>query len=273
VHQVNSKDASFLGLERDLVHPDLSLVMDLSAAPQGDKPLLVRRLLEAVNRVRRVTGLPHRIVVDEAHYFLNRLDDPQLFDHEMGGYLLVTYRISDLSPDILRASEGVIVTRVADQRQALALLALAPGVGTSEGLTLLADLAIDEAVLLPGPRDSRDSLTRFRVAPRLTAHVRHRRKSADAPVRLEQEFVFTQAGRPAGRRARTVRDLLAALPELPEDVVQGHLDRGDFRLWIQDVFGDRELGEAIRHLERRHVSKVRDALLQAIADRYGGVRS
>jgi hypothetical protein len=69
VHQVNSKDASFLGLERDLVHPDLSLVMDLSAAPQGDKPLLVRRLLEAVNRVRRVTGLPHRIVVDEAHYF------------------------------------------------------------------------------------------------------------------------------------------------------------------------------------------------------------
>ena len=95
-------------------------------------------------------------------------------------------------------------------------------------------------------------------------------KYADVPVRLEQEFVFTQGGRPTGTRARTVRDLLSGLPELPDDVVQGHLDRGDFRRWIEDVFGDRELGEAIQHLERGDVSNVRDALLRAIADRYGG---
>jgi DNA helicase HerA-like ATPase len=60
---------------------------------------------------------------------LNRLDHPELFDRELGGYLLVTYRISDLSPDILSASEAVIVTRVDDRRQALALLALRHAVG------------------------------------------------------------------------------------------------------------------------------------------------
>jgi len=253
-----------------LAHPDLSPVLDMSAAPQEEKPLLVRRIPEVVNRLRRTTGLPHRVVVDEAHYFLNRLDDPQLFDHELGGYLLVTYRISDLSSNILQASEAVIVTRVADRRQALALLALAPSIGTSEGLALLAGLAIDEAVLLPGPHESGNLLRRFRVAPRLAQHVRHRRKYTDVPVSPEQEFVFTRAGRPTGRRARTVRDLLAALPDLPEDVVQGHVDRGDFRRWIEDVFGDSELGGAILCLQREHVSNVRDALLRAIADRYGG---
>ena len=201
---------------------------------------------------------------------MNRLDDPQLFDHELGGYLLVTYRISDLSPDILRACEAVIVTRVVDRRQALALLALPPGIGTSEGLALLANLAIDEAVLLPGPLESGDSLKRFRVAPRLAAHVRHRRKYAAVPARLDQEFVFTQAGRPMGKRARGVRDLLSALPELPANVVQGHLDRGDFHRWIEDVFGDSELGGAIRFLERAHVANAREALVHAIADRYGG---
>jgi hypothetical protein len=253
-----------------LTHPDLSLVLDMSTAPREDKPLLVRRLLDVLNRLRRATGLPHRVVVDEAHYFLNRLDDPQLFDRELGGYLLVTYRISDLSPDILSASEAVIVTRVDDRRQALALLALAPRGGTpSEGLALLADLAIDEAVLLPGSLESGDSFKRFRVAPRLTAHVRHRHKYADAPVRLEQEFVFTQEGRPIGTHARSVRDLLLALPGLPDDVVQGHLRRGDFRRWVDDVFGDRELGTAIQHLERGDVSNARNALLRAIADRYG----
>jgi hydroxymethylpyrimidine pyrophosphatase-like HAD family hydrolase len=269
VRPVDSKGAIFPELERDLTHPDLSVVLDMSAAPQEDKPLLARRLLEAVNRLRRSTGLPHRVVVDEAHYFLNRLDDPQLFDQELGGYLLVTYRISDLSPAILQASEAVIVTRVADRQQALALLSLAPGIETSEGLTLLADLAIEDAALLPGSLESGDSLKQFRVAPRLAAHVRHRRKYADGAVRLEQEFVFTQEGRPTGRRARTVRDLLSALSELPTDVVHGHLDRGDFHRWIEDVFGDRELGETIRCLERGKVANARDTLRRAIAERYG----
>ena len=53
-----------------LTHPDLSHVLGMSTAPQEDKPLLVRRLLEVLNRQRRVTGLPHRVVVDQARYFL-----------------------------------------------------------------------------------------------------------------------------------------------------------------------------------------------------------
>jgi hypothetical protein len=111
---------------------------------------------------------------------------------------------------------------------------------------------------------------RFRIAPRLTAHVRHRHKYADVPVRFDQEFVFTQAGRPTGTRARTVRDLLSGLTALPDEVVQSHLARGDFRRWFEDVFGDRELAGALQQLERGDVKNVRATLLRAIADRYGG---
>lgn len=271
VQPMDGKETSFAWLERVLAHPNLSLVIDMSAAPQEDKPLLVRQLLETLNRLRRTWGLPHRVVVDEAHYFLNRLDAPGLFDHDLGGYLLVTYRISDLSPEILRASEAVIVTRVDDRQQALTLLALAPGVGTaSEWLALLADLAIDEALLVPGPLESGGSVKRFRVAPRLTAHVRHRAKYAEIPVCADHEFVFTQHGRPTGARARTVRDLLSLLPAVPDDVIQGHLARGDFHRWIEDVFGDKELAAGIRQLERGDVSTVRDTLVRAVAGRYGG---
>jgi hydroxymethylpyrimidine pyrophosphatase-like HAD family hydrolase len=270
VQRLVGDDASFTELERVLTHPDLSLVIDMSATAQDDKPALVRRLLEMLNRLRRATGTPHRVVVDEAHYFLNRLDDPGLFDRELGGYLLVTYRISDLSPDILRASEAVIVTRVEDRRQALTLLGLASDVGRAEEwLALLAELAIDEAVLLPGLFESDTSLKRFRIAPRLTTHVRHRQKYAEIPVCLGQEFVFTRDGRPTGGRARTVRELLLILPALPDDVVQAHLARGDFRRWIEEVFGDYELGAAIRPLEQTDVSTARDILHTAIAQRYG----
>ena len=271
VQSLSEREASFAELERVLKHPDLSLVVDMSTAPQGEKPSLVRRMLNTLNRLRRTAGLPHRVVVDEAHYFLNPLDAPELFDRELGGYLLVTYRISDLSPDILKASEAAIVTRIDDRRQALALRALAPGVGTTEEwLALLAELAIDEAVLLPSAFEASAALTRFRVAPRLTAHVRHRQKYADAPVYPDQEFVFTREGRPTGTRARTVRDLLVALPVLPEDVIKHHLGRGDFRRWIEDVFGDHELGGAIQHLEQLDVSNARDRLRRTIEDRYVG---
>ena len=270
VERMDGSEPSFVGMERMLGHPDLSLVVDLSAAPRGEKPALARRLLETLNRLRRATGLPHRVVVDEAHYFLNRLDDPALFDRELGGYLLVTYRISDLSSDILAASEAVIVTRIEDRRQALALLTVAPGAAPPEWLAMLASLGIDEAALLPRLGETGDSVKRFRVAPRLTAHVRHRAKYADVPVRPDQEFVFTLKGRPTGRRARTVRDLLAALPAQGDDVVQGHLRRGDFRRWIEDVFGDRELGGAILNLERGNVADARDALGRIIAERYIG---
>jgi len=61
-----------------------------------------------------------------------------------------------------------------------------------------------------------------------------------------------------------------ALPALPDDVVEGHLARGDFRPWIEDVFGDSELGAAILNLERRDVSNVREALARVIAERYSG---
>src|SRR5581483_1615083 len=65
VHAVTGKDASLAELRRVLRHPDLSLVVDMSAAPQGDKPALVARLLTTLNDMRRATGLPHRVVVDE----------------------------------------------------------------------------------------------------------------------------------------------------------------------------------------------------------------
>jgi hydroxymethylpyrimidine pyrophosphatase-like HAD family hydrolase len=271
VQSLSDGEASFGDVERVLRHPELSVVVDMSAAPQGEKPGLVRRLLETLNRLRWASGLPHRVVVDEAHYFLNTLDAPDLFDRDLGGYLLATYRVSDLSPDILKASDAVIVTRVDDRRQALALQALAPGVVTTEAwLALVGGLAIDEAVLLPGSFESGESLKRFRVARRLTVHVRHRRKYADVPVSPGQEFVFTREGRPTGTRARTVRDLLVVLPALSHDVVQGHLARGDFSRWFEEVFGDGELGATIRLLERGDASNAGDGLQRAIADRYRG---
>ena len=64
--------------------------------------------------LRRRTGLPHRIVVDEAHYFLDRPDVQSLLDLELAGYALVTYRVSQLRADVLATIETVVFTHEND---------------------------------------------------------------------------------------------------------------------------------------------------------------
>jgi hypothetical protein len=274
VHRLTRETDPLPDLERILRQPVLSGVVDLSAIQAGTKPTVVRTLLERVNALRHSLGFPHFVVLDEAHYFLGGPDVPRLFDRKLGGYLLVTYRVTDLSGDVFSATDAIIVTKVTNRRLAAGLLALTPGFSPSSGwVETLAGLVIGEALLLPGTPELGNVITRFRIAPRLTTHVRHRQKYLDVEVRPGQEFLFTLQGCATHWRARTLGEFLAVLPHVPEEVFRGHLSRGDFHRWVENVLGDREFGEAIRRIERGNASNARESLLQAVHDRYLGAAS
>jgi len=101
-------------LARVLRHPDMSVVIDLSHAPYREKVSYLKSLLPMLAAIRRTSGLPHRIVIDEAHYFLHEQNARELLDLTLRAYTLVTYRMSDLHPDLLRAIEAVIVKRTTE---------------------------------------------------------------------------------------------------------------------------------------------------------------
>jgi len=52
-----------------LRYPDRSVVIDLSSLEHQAKFEYIRSVLPALNVMRRRTGTPHRIVIDEGHYF------------------------------------------------------------------------------------------------------------------------------------------------------------------------------------------------------------
>ncbi len=110
--------------------------------------------------LRRNTGLPHRIVVDEARYFLHDSNVQQLLDLELGAYTLVTYRPSDLHPDVRKAMEVVFVTRTTQPQEVKAIQTMS-GNSTDDWSTTLAGLAIGEAVLLPSAQEALGKLQRF----------------------------------------------------------------------------------------------------------------
>jgi hydroxymethylpyrimidine pyrophosphatase-like HAD family hydrolase len=72
-------------LARALLHPDVSVVIDLSRMSRHSKAEYVNKLLPLLAGLRHRTGLPHKILLDEAHYYLGDPDSVRLIDPEFAG--------------------------------------------------------------------------------------------------------------------------------------------------------------------------------------------
>jgi len=258
-------------LLRALRYPDRSVVIDLSHVPQDEKIDYIRSVLPALNVMRRRTGLPHRILVDEAHYFLHDAAAHHLLDLERNGYMVVTYCASRLPPELMAASEVMIVTCESNPREIEELrkrCSTCQQVGSAHW-AMIGHLALGKAVALPVTEESEGELKLFTIGQRLTPHVRHRQKYVDVPVTESRAFQFAQNGTPS-RNVRTLRQFVDALELSSAGALDGYLRRGDFSRWIGDVFGDRALAEELREQESRYSSgKDRDALPEMV----GAVRA
>ena len=259
-------------ITRLLAHADLSVVVDLSSHGLDEKREYVRTLLRLLTGLRHRTGLPHRIVVDEAHYFLHDRADASVLDLALGGHTLVTYQVANLEPHVLASAECVVVTRETSAAEAGLLHTTFGAAGdVQQWSATLAGLRLDEAAVLPVTAEARGALRRVRIAPRLTRHVRHRHKYLDVPTAGEHAFRFDFGGVP-GPCVASLGQLAEVLVTTPAQRLRDHLARGDLSRWIGDVFGDATLAAEIRGIEEQHVlgtlPDVNDALVHAIHERY-----
>lgn len=258
---------------RALRYPDISVVIDLSRATHQEKVDYLDTLLPMVAELRRSTGQPHWIVVDEAHYFLHEPSFRDRVDIELAAYMLVTHRIANLHPDLLKAVESIVVTRLTDPHEVRRLTTMFGQSGEeADWESLLNGLKIDEAALMPNVDAPERRLQRFNIAGRLTPHVRHRSKYLEVPMSEQHAFVFTCDQRPVGTAARTLKEFVAMLTQVPAASLEGHAHRSDFSRWIAEVFGDQPLAADMRKVERRfrrgEVTRLCESLIEPIRERY-----
>jgi hypothetical protein len=260
-------------LARVLRHPDMSVVIDLSHAPYQEKMNYMKSLLPMLAAIRRNTGLPHRIVIDEAHYFLHEPNVGELLDLTLGAYTLVTYRLADLHPNLRNAIECLIVKRTTAPQENQTLIEMLQAKGDcTTVMSSLASLGLDEAVLLPGMQETGGKCLKFKLYPRLTSHVRHKAKYLDVQLLVDQGFWFTDDGETFAGPARTLKDFLALLGFVPPGVLTGHAQRGDFSRWIAEVFHDHALASEIRKIEQRfrlgHIHDLTESIAKLVQERY-----
>ena len=262
-------DAACHHFERD---PAACVVVDLSALHHHDKLRMIERSLRAAHEMRRRTGRPHWVVLDEAHYSLHREGIAVgALELEDKGFCLVTYKPSWVRPSVMDAVDVLALARTTAGHELAFLDSFLAGHGDGV-MSTLADLPRGEFLLMRKENGGAWAALTFTATPRATPHLRHLKKYADTTVRPEHAFLFRA---PNGRPVATADSLKAfrrVVATADDAVLAAHAGRGDFSRWIRDVFSDRELAAHLRKVERRWVRgeiiDLRGAIDALIAVRY-----
>jgi len=102
-------------LDQLLRHPRTSLVLDLSALSLADQVGYATTALAVVATVRSTTGLPHWLIIDEAHRVLPAEGSPAaaLLQPGAESLALITRAAGDLAPAVRRLPTVVAATELA----------------------------------------------------------------------------------------------------------------------------------------------------------------
>ena len=239
-------------VEQLLRRPDGCLVLNLSALSTADKVTYAAKVLAVVAAVRAATGLPHWLVVDEAHHVApaEGSSAAELLAATTDSVALIT-----MSPELIAADV---------RRTVRTLLSTDPVAGTAPPLER------GEAILV-SQADPAARAVRFRVAPREVEHRRHIRKYTEGELPPDRSFYFRGPDDRLNLRAANLVRFSELADGVDEETWSHHLGRGDYSRWLRTMIKDPELAAEVERLEEdRTIAPVesRRLVLDAIRARY-----
>lgn len=260
--------------ERD---PAACVVADLSELAHSDKVECLAAGLAAIRGLRGRFGLPHWVILDEAHYSLHAAG---VAAERLGlgdkGFCLASYKGSWLADKVVQAMDVFVLARTtapAELGFLQARLAALPGNGGG-AICVLPEIPRGEFVLVEADPGGPPRLWSFSATPRETPHVRHLTKYADQRVGPGRAFLFRGPDGALAATAESLNEFRAAAASMDEAVLADHARRGDFSRWVEHVFSDLPLALLLRKVEARftrgEIADLRRALSDPIELRYGG---
>jgi hydroxymethylpyrimidine pyrophosphatase-like HAD family hydrolase len=255
-------------LEQLLRRPKSSLVLDLSALSRADKVEYAIRALATVAAVRATSGLPHWVIIDEAHHIFPADGSPatELLRQDRDPLCLITLGAGDLAAELRAVPDAIASTDLEAFGRAV-LAARPPGAAPPriEGGPLAEGEAAIAWLDAPEPR-----AIRFRVARRRIEHRRHRRKYAEGELPPERSFYFRGATGALNLRAPNLIRFCELAEGVDDATWMHHLRRGEYSAWIRETIKDPELADEVAGVESSELgpAETRQRALGAVRQRY-----
>jgi hydroxymethylpyrimidine pyrophosphatase-like HAD family hydrolase len=271
-------DAVPVGSDEHAVHVDEAMellerqqnaVLNLLGLVLDDRPAFFRSLWPRVLELRRRTGQPHWLVLDEAHHLLREPSHPGREEaaEPLDRVMMITVHPNLIPSGVLARVDTMIavgpeaVSTMREFASAARLTLTLPSDGTSleQGTVLVwtrADTAAPMTVVLP---------------PSRVEHRRHVRKYAQGELPEDRNFFFRGPEGKLNLRAQNLLMFMQIADGVDDDTWMHHLRRGDYSRWFADAIKDDDLAEAARAIETMpQAQSVRTRLLmrQAIERLY-----
>jgi hydroxymethylpyrimidine pyrophosphatase-like HAD family hydrolase len=257
-------------LEQLVRRPRTSLVLDLSAMGLAEKVTYATKVLAVVAAVRSITGLPHWLILDEAHHVLPAAGSSaaDLVRPGAEALALVTLDAVELTPAVRSLPNVVASTELeafhAGMRSVLAARDTGDATVSVEGPALeRGEAAL--AWLEDGPQ-----VVRFRVGTRRVQHRRHVRKYTEGELPPDRSFFFRGPAGALNLRAANLVRFVELAEGVDEATWAHHLGRGDYSAWLRQMIKDPELADEVAAVERAHLppAESRRRALERVRARY-----
>ena len=262
-------------LVRLLSHRFASVVVDLSGAAGEERAEYLRVVLTAVEEERARTGLPHWVIIDEAHGPLGREGTAgAILQPAIMGYCLVTHRPADLCIEALLGVDVLIALPGSQDAEGMvSLVAAAAAVPHAAARSFVRRAGPGHAVVID--RNQPRTCTVLTVAQRETSHLRHWHKYSQGRLPWERRFYFrTDRNTATGRTAGNIEELEHELLTCADAAVSHHSAHKDLSRWIAEVLGDPPLAGRFSEIEDSlcagevTAAAARQALTEAIHQRH-----
>lgn len=253
-----------------------SVVVDLSLLSARERRDWTARTIRFLETRRARSGVPHWLIVDEAHAALGAAEPTSAFDERRRGHCLVTHRPADLAAFVGRHADYLLLVAGREGIDPACVEALSAAAVLPPG-ALAADrhdMGLGEALLVrlaPTP-----TVERLRFAPRWVSHVRHWHKYARGQLPVERRFYFRAPHGLTGAVSGNMAEFHHEARRADLDTIRQHAAGGDFSRWMGEVLQDQPLAAAVRRSEQRirgaasdtEAEAGRQEMLAAIERRY-----
>jgi len=255
-------------LAQMLGRPGESLVLDLSALSRAEKVAYATKVLATANAVRGVRGMPHWLVIDEAHHIFPS-DGSQATDllaPAPESFALITLGVDELPREVVERVNTIASTDLDAFRGAVRAV-----FGRDvHGLRLPTGAPLDRGEAAVAWRDGDRPATRFRVVRRRVEHRRHVRKYTEGELPPDRSFYFRGPAAALNLRAANLVRFCELADGVDEATWEHHLRQGEYSAWVRDVIKDLELADEITAVEQAALpaAESRKRVLEAIRRRY-----